>query len=907
MSDLYSNLENIIFSKNEQPVIVNEQSKFVVVTYWWGRGNQNANLARPCGAFYEFFISGIMSKANDVAYYSYSKTNDANKLAYNAVLENLHLCNYTAVIDKYSTKYINELMEYLGLNPHCNKNLNKSRESAIDETINEFKTNNKIIQPDLDFKGIMYVKSLFLFVAIEFVKKNLQNYAELIPLLDEKNKLNVLFSNDKSIFKANLNSIAILIAEHSEKAFDEFKTSHTEIQSQTELKKMFDNEIEQTMVNYKNIEEILLSQIQQYNIDKLNNTSSKIKNIIKIVNPDADMTPLQALAMLYVQKSVLNKEYSKNQLEIKNKLDNVKKSYNELNKKMKQQMATPNEGFVYPFNETNSGELFETLKSIYDDETIKNKSLNQIFVSKLRYKPSITYEAMIDLWKETCVKQQCNHLAIEYPEFAKPGGYQLAINAKPMFIQKALQLCSPRSVLYIDGDMYVRRYPAIFDINNVDYMARGWNVDPRASDKFLYSIFYDPYTFETSGGTMYFSQTPEASKLLNLWITETKKPIHKGKADDRIISLIFNTKKLLCDMKIIQLPIEYLWLTLDYDYFHIETGYYESIEEIHDTIFIEHPECLTSEETASGSGASSDRNPVIYNKFISNILEPISEEMYEYITFENEEMIASMKEYIKYMKNAYYFNDADNPIFYEKKLVNPQSEDIYDNEQPLYIFDYNKKFNKRNNTHEANMKNATSYDISKYSPSQLGVIEFDDLPADEMISAVLKCIIEKKPCLFVTSKTNRDILKQFYNKYDNVYSKLEFVYYPLKTNDVTYNSFYKVGIDTSQFIYVNTTENSVLYKYLSMFETFDDLSEYIINGAYYLISMTRLGYIYVKPTKGGSLDGEDNDDMFDKEYREYEEGLYDQSQAVSVGGKRRLSKSNKVKKNRRKTRRYKYY
>ena len=35
------------------PTIVNPKSTFVVVTYWWGRGNLNKNTARPCLEFYE--------------------------------------------------------------------------------------------------------------------------------------------------------------------------------------------------------------------------------------------------------------------------------------------------------------------------------------------------------------------------------------------------------------------------------------------------------------------------------------------------------------------------------------------------------------------------------------------------------------------------------------------------------------------------------------------------------------------------------------------------------------------------------------------------------------------------------------------------------------------------------------
>lgn len=68
-----------------------------------------------------------------------------------------------------------------------------------------------------------------------------------------------------------------------------------------------------------------------------------------------------------------------------------------------------------------------------------------------------TYREMIKHWESSCRRHNCNYMAVEYPEFAQPGGYQLAINAKPLFIKKALDLCNGRGVLYIDGDMFVNK------------------------------------------------------------------------------------------------------------------------------------------------------------------------------------------------------------------------------------------------------------------------------------------------------------------------------------------------------------------------------------------------------------------------------------------------------------------
>lgn len=214
----------------------------------------------------------------------------------------------------------------------------------------------------------------------------------------------------------------------------------------------------------------------------------------------------------------------------------------------------------------------------------------------------ITYDAMIRHWEKTCKKAKCNYMAIEKPEYAKKGMYQKAINYKPDFIKEALEACAPRAVLYIDGDMNVLRYPCIFDMKGIDYMGTGWNIDGRKWG----DVCYDPYILEVSGGTMYFGQTYWSHRLLDTWITETRKS--PKKADDRIISQLFNNKQLLVPMTIIQLPLEYLWLNLLYDDSVNPSVYKER------KILIEHPECLTSEENAEKKGADSDRHPVGYNE-----------------------------------------------------------------------------------------------------------------------------------------------------------------------------------------------------------------------------------------------------------------------------------------------------
>lgn len=265
------------------------------------------------------------------------------------------------------------------------------------------------------------------------------------------------------------------------------------------------------------------------------------------------------------------------------------------------------------------------------------------------YNAPTTYDLMITKWEDTCRDMNCNYLSVEYPQFAVPGGYQLAINAKPLFIRKALDVCEGRGILYIDGDMFIRAYPQIFDMANIDFGARNWNVDPRSSEKFKDDVCFDPYIFETSGGTMFFANTPLSKQLLDEWHTESSLPKNIGKADDRILSQVFTVQKFAEKMNTLHLPIEYLWLTDLYANYKFEGA--ASV----DDIIIEHPYCLTGEERAQEMAASTvNRQPLGYAEQIEEQVacETVGGVFYEYIYFPTREMVKAYGPYLAYMRGA---------------------------------------------------------------------------------------------------------------------------------------------------------------------------------------------------------------------------------------------------------------
>ena len=347
------------------------------------------------------------------------------------------------------------------------------------------------------------------------------------------------------------------------------------------------------------------------------------------------------------------------------------------------------------------------------------------FFENKEWKEPITFEAMIQNWSDSCARSGCNSLEVECPEFAVGKMYQVAINAKCYFIQKALELCAPRGIVYIDGDMLVQRYPGVFDCPNIDFSARAWSYDARSSFMFrklvqadstsaarifrksagtllrkyesrfsvvikreqskpvaqqkytklldslrksignisksfkvsnitgaeiaqksvddlmkqynwtttsdvinetIITVFnnikkyqpsgavcFDPYSFETSGGTMYFGNTPMARNVLEQWKNLALEPMHAGKADDRILSLLIMKFHLLTNLNVIFLPIEYLWLSLNYENFMNKPKNY-----LQGDIVFEHPECLTAEEAAADLGAAQSREPETYELYVSD-------------------------------------------------------------------------------------------------------------------------------------------------------------------------------------------------------------------------------------------------------------------------------------------------
>jgi hypothetical protein len=305
------------------------------------------------------------------------------------------------------------------------------------------------------------------------------------------------------------------------------------------------------------------------------------------------------------------------------------------------------------------GRATEIMRPMFAEQRIKDM-LNKAYAAAVatlksegKFTEAGTFSDMIKHWEKTMDAANCNYMATNI-EFSRMD-YQNAINGKPLFIRRALDKLQEvgkgdMGVLYIDGDMDIHTYPGVFDIPNVDFMARGWNVDPRDNHKYLEDLCFDPYVFETSGGTMYFGNTQTSRLLLDAWAAASADPKQAGKADDRILSMVFTQKKFALEGSVIQLPIEYLWLTDKY------AGRFEPPapqDADHKSAIIEHPACLTGEERAADQGAAQNRYPIGYAEIEeSQRCATRGGVFYEYIAFPSVETMAGFRKYLDYMKKA---------------------------------------------------------------------------------------------------------------------------------------------------------------------------------------------------------------------------------------------------------------
>lgn len=416
------------------------------------------------------------------------------------------------------------------------------------------------------------------------------------------------------------------------------------------------------------------------------------------------------------------------------------------------------------------------------------------------------YDEMIDEWVENMKKHKLNYLEAEYPMFAVKGGYQNAINYKPHFIEAALRACYPRSVLYIDGDMSIKKYPRILDTPGIDFAARSWTIDIDDQER----MCYDPFVFETSGGTLFFGQTPFGYQLLQMWQEEAKK--QPGKADDRVLSLLFNNKKMMKDLNFVPLPIEYLWLSLLYDPV-------KSIKKHRSKPTITHPFCLTSEEAAIELSDEMLKNmqsriPLRYGYYVEDRIrcERIYDIIYEYIAYKDKKTAEQDSNYLKWLKdNRHTVVSYTNRYGQYNSIANR-------NERNMKIVE------RMNNHHTIIVTTSSTLESKDY--------DVHITKKDMIIPTILKYLSHQQSVIYVppSSKYLTSTLRSMERKSRNGY---QFMAKNKNKSERHFKKEYMLIIDTTYPIYFSH-ENTVLFDLVMMSENLQKISSHFNNSSTFL-------------------------------------------------------------------------
>ena len=420
-------------------------------------------------------------------------------------------------------------------------------------------------------------------------------------------------------------------------------------------------------------------------------------------------------------------------------------------------------------------------------------------------RPVRKFEEMIEEWESYCRRVKVNYVALN-TEFER-SDYQNGINGKPLFIKKILDAVKPRGVLYIDGDMWMLKYPHICDMENIDFMARGWNIDCRSKEKALTKPYFDPYTFETSGGTMYFGNTQRARDLLDVWAAESSKPEARGKADDRILSQVFTTRSLAVRVNTIQLPIEYLWLTDNYKTYLRTPTDPASLEDA----VIEHHYCLTGDERASEQGASSNRTP---NGYAEEVEENVKydrepERFYEYIFFDGRENVRQeFDRYLRYLKATRNLNTR-KPLL---DIVN--FNDRYGEFTPITV---------RNS--QAIREGQRRGTIARRRGGADGDVPFVVMPLNASIIDILKAMIIEGKDVYLGKKIERENTEDEFIATD-----------ASRPQDARDGYTRAIRINTQMPMYMSS-RNSTIRHLLLMCDTLADINKHV--GTYMFLSRIR--------------------------------------------------------------------
>ena len=313
-----------------------------------------------------------------------------------------------------------------------------------------------------------------------------------------------------------------------------------------------------------------------------------------------------------------------------------------------------------------------------------------------------TYGELTERFIDQCKKLNINYYVEIYD--AKDGNYQDLINYKPNFILCTIEKFKEYPVLYTDADMYITRYPEIFDQTYFDCMLYSWysQIADFYQDYLDDSkVCFNNFKPRASGGTMWWGTSIQSRNALKIWdIVSQNNP---GKSDDRVLDIVFNATNAMSNLKCYWLPNEFIYITDKLNGFgaNLKHRWY-----LGEPVII-HPEDITSEEMAGTIASVANRHPADY--FFSKSKGPNFDFSSERTSNPDDKKFKCFQNYDIIKKNVFkpfkYHEEDENLIFRginkDTKLFEPlrlrskKTQEINVCEHVEYDYDfklYNRKY-----------------------------------------------------------------------------------------------------------------------------------------------------------------------------------------------------------------------
>ena len=401
-------------------------------------------------------------------------------------------------------------------------------------------------------------------------------------------------------------------------------------------------------------------------------------------------------------------------------------------------------------------------------------------------KEGITYDEMIKRWKIPMEKLKINHYSVEIPELTKRH-VQKGINYKFEFILHCLNKFKDKSIVYMDGDMIVRKYPYIFELTNIDFMAHGWH------DGNINALCWDPFLLEVSGGIIFMGNTFPARKILDLYLKEFKLPANIGKADDRILSVILNRENVKLWANVLELSKEYLYLTIQWPENEMkEMGIKK------ENILIEHPECLTQEELAEHELGNMKRLPIQYNRIIKKSCLKQTDKMFLNIEW-------------MYLNNTYQSNISKDLVKYREKKLKLQETIFYKDKWGALTDRIDKSIDKIKNININYVQDIKSVNMIAFNKLDTGKEVYIKILDDQLIPhVILKLKHKYENFIYMPKNVDKRIITKLFSL-----NWVEFSTKNLNISNERHRKEYLLKIDYVSPIYFSlATKNKYVKNFL---------------------------------------------------------------------------------------------